>query len=146
MSRKMPKGLQAACIALVLLLVTSACSAPPELQRPSASATVSAASLLPPGRVEVANFPGANDIAAIVTAAGERMTAIRFVSEHAAQDGFTEFEKRLAKRSDVGARSAVSAGAMRYLKYTAGQSSALAWLSGVWVFSAEAASPERVSE
>jgi hypothetical protein len=128
-----------------LILLLAACSPPPELDRPLASATASALSLLPPGRATTVGLPGTDDAAAIVTADGGRVTALRFASAGAAQDGFTDFEQRLARRSDIGSRSAVSMGATRYLKYSGGQTSGLAWLSGVWVFSVEAASPERVA-
>ena len=133
------------CAAVLLLFVTAACSAPAELDRPVVSTTASAARLLPPGRAIPASFPGANDAAAITTADGGRITALRFATTVAAQNGYAQFADRIAKRSNIGSRKAVSVGTTDYVKYTAGQTSGLACLSGVWVFSVEAANPEQIA-
>ncbi|MGZ8533875.1 MAG: hypothetical protein ACXWYM_25220, partial [Candidatus Binatia bacterium] len=76
---------------------------------------------------------------------GGRLTALRFASESAAEHGFAQIADRIAKRTDVGARSSVSIGTTRYVKYTAGQTSGLAWLSGVWVFSADSVNPKQLA-
>jgi hypothetical protein len=133
------------CASLLLLLVTAACSPPPELDRPVVSSSASAASLLPPGRTTPAAFTGANDAAAVVTADGGRVTALRFSSADTAAHGYDQIAARIAARPDVGSRSSVATGTTRYVKYSTGQTSGLAWLSGVWVFSAEAAGAERLA-
>ena len=133
------------CASLLLLHVIAACSPPPELDRPVISSTASAASLLPPGRTTPAPFSGASDTAAVVTADGGRVTALRFPAADAAQLGYDQIAARIRARPDVGSRSSVSTGTTRYVKYSAGQSSGLAWLSGVWVFSAEAVGAEQLA-
>ena len=133
------------CAAVVLLLVTAACSAPAELNRPVVSPTQTAARLLPPGRTVPASFPGANDAAAVVTADGGRILALRFANAGAAQNGYARFADRIERRSDISSRNSVSVGATHYVKYSGGPTHGLAWLSGVWVFSIEAASPEQVA-
>ena len=133
------------CAAVVLLLVTAACSAPAELNRSVVSPTQTAARLLPPGRTVPASFPGANDAAAVVTADGGRILALRFANAGAAQNGYARFADRIERRSDISSRNSVSVGATHYVKYSGGPTHGLAWLSGVWVFSVEAASPEQVA-
>lgn len=133
------------CAAVLLLLATAACSAPAELNRPVVSATQTAARLLPPGRTVPASFPGANDAAAVVTADGGRVLALRFATPDAAQNGYDRFADRIENRSDIKSRNSVSVGATRYVKYSGGPTSGLAWLSGAWVFSVEAGSPEQVA-
>lgn len=132
------------CAALLLML-TTACTPPPELDRPAVSSTASAVSLLPPGRTTPATFAGADNGAAVVTEDGGRITALRFPNTDMAQRGYDQIAARIAGRPDVGSRRSVSTGATRYVKYSAGQTSGLAWLSGVWVFSAEAASSEQLA-
>jgi hypothetical protein len=132
------------CAALLLIL-TAACTPPPELNRPAASSTASAASLLPPGRITPVTFAGADNAAAVVTENGGRITALRFPNTDMARRGYDQIVARIADRPGVGSQTSVSTGSTRYVKYSAGQTSGLAWLSGVWVFSAEAVNSEQLA-
>ncbi len=133
-------------LALLLLGVATGCSAPPELHRPIASPEASAASLLPPGNIQLVRIPGATDGASSSRADGERMIALRFPSVVAAEKGFDALSAQTKKRADISRYSSVSIAGMSYMKYAVAERSGLIWAGGVWLFLAEARSPQRLSE
>ncbi len=130
---------------LSLLLVVGACSPPAELVRPVTPPNVGARATLPPGRVEAITFPGAIDGAQVAAEGGGRMTALRFANADAAAVGFSALVQRFETLPDISSRSRVAIGSLQYLRYSAHARSGLMWVSGSWVFSAEAASPERLA-
>lgn len=135
--------------AILLVLLTglslTGCAPPPELKRPPAAIDASTRSLLPPGRFQAATFPEATEGATVIVESGGRMTALRFASEGAAAAGFAEFNRRIAARRDLTSRSRVSLGSSSYARYAGPNVSGLAWTSGIWVFSAEAADAASVT-
>jgi hypothetical protein len=130
---------------LLLLLAVAACGAPAELNRPVVPGTQSAARLLPPGRTVPTSFPGANDAAGVVTADGGRLLALRFPTAQAARSGYDRLADGIARRSDIKSSSSAAVDETRYVKYSTGTVSGLTWLSGVWVFSVEAGTAEKVA-
>ena len=129
---------------LSVLLVLGGCSPPAELARPVTPPDIAARTLLPPGRVEAITFPAAVDGAQVAAEGGGRMTALRFATAESAVLGFGMLAKRVETRPDISFRSRVAIGSLQYLRYSAGATFGLAWVSQSWVFSAEAASAERL--
>ena len=129
---------------LILLLVLGACSPPAELVRAVTPPNVVARTLLPPGRFEAINFPAATDGAQVTAEGGDRMVALRFANAGDAVTGFGMLAKRIETRPDISSRSRVALGSLQYLRYSGGSTFGLAWVSGSWVFSAEAASADRL--
>jgi len=131
-------------LAVFLLLVLGGCSPPVELARPVAPPDVAARTLLPPGRIEPLNFQGAADGAQVTAEGGARMIALRFANAEGAVRGFGILVKRVETRPEISLRSRVAIGSLQYLRYSGGSIFGLAWVSGSWVFSAEAASADRL--
>lgn len=130
---------------LILLLALCACSPPAELVRPVAPPDATARTLLPSGRVETIDFPASIDGAQVAAEGGGRMIALRFANAADASSGFDVLAKRVDTRSDISFRSSVSIGSLQYVRYSGGSAFGLAWVSGSWVFSAEAASADRLA-
>lgn len=125
---------------LLCLAVLASCSPPPEVVgRPETPPDVPARSLLPPGDPAASiAYPGATDAAQSRGAGDRRLTALRFTSSAAARDAFTR--ERDARLNDPAVKSsmAVDALSVRYVRTTAEAASVLSWVSGVWLFIAEA--------
>ena len=130
---------------LGLLFVLGACSPPAELARPVTPPGATAQKLLPPGRIGAINVPAAADGAQVAAEGGGRMTALRFANAEDAVLGYGILAKRVETRPDISSRSRVTVGSMQYLRYSGGATFGLVWVSGSWVFSAEAASAERLA-
>lgn len=133
-------------VALFLVLALGACSPPAELVRPVTPPDVAARTLLPPGRIEAISFPPATDGAQVAANGGGRMTALRFASAGDAVLALGVLAKRAEARPDISSRSRVAIGSLQYLRYSGSQTFGLAWVSGSWVFSTEAASADRLVE
>ncbi|MBI5322362.1 hypothetical protein [Bradyrhizobium sp.] len=129
---------------LFLVLVLGACSPPAELARPVTPPDVAARTLLPPGRIEAIKSPPATDGAQVTADGGGRMTALRFASTGDAVLALDALAKRVETRAGISSRSRVAIGSLQYLRYSGGSTFGLAWVSGPWVFSAEAASADRL--
>jgi hypothetical protein len=72
------------------------------------------------------------------------MIALRFANAERASSGFEEFAKRETP-SDVSYRVSVSVGSLQYVRYSKRSTFGLVWLSDAWMFSAEAASADRLT-
>ena len=126
------------CAWLALSLLT-ACSPPPELAgRSTTPTTVSARSLMPDGQVDDVAAAGAVDTAAVRTASGGRLAALRFATADAAQRALADWRDRPGLQVDGQSRQSVEAGALRFARYAGAQGHGLAWVSGTWLFTAEA--------
>lgn len=136
-----PRGPAAAGrrLAIAAMLFMAACALPvQELDRAPTPANVSAASLLPPGRIKATTLPGSVDGATAVLQDGARMAALRFASVHGALAAFLRAQEHIAARRDITSRNRFAAGAVRYLRYSGAKLSGLVWISGTWVFFVEA--------
>lgn len=127
-------------MALLLAFVTlAACAPPPELAgRPPSPADVAAVSLLPPGKTERFEWPSSSDGAEVTTSGGAHFRAVRFPSAVAAGHGFLRTRETIPMRSDVTSNTSVDAGALKYVRYRGEGVSGLIWVSGTWLFGAEA--------
>ena len=128
------------CIGLLIALAALAgCSPPLELAgRAVTPPDVSAVSLLPPGISQRFEWPLASDGAEATTAGGGHFRAVRFASAADARSGFEGAGDALLMRSDLMSKTAVDVGSLHYLRYGGATVSGLIWVSGNWLFGAEA--------
>lgn len=122
----------------MLLGVLAACSPPPELAKPETPPDAGLRDLLPPGRMESALLPNAEDGSAVRTGLG-RFSAYRFASVAAALAGLDGIARSIEGRREVNSRSSMNYGSARYLRYGGNHLAGMAWTSGNWVFVAETA-------
>ena len=128
-----------ALILSLLLAAVSGCSPPPELEgRLPSRPDVTAMSLLPAGKMQRFDWPGARDGAEVETPAGAHLRAVGFASVEEARHGFGQASDALAMRSGSLSRSTVDIGALQFLRYSGKDVSGLVWVSGTWLFGAEA--------
>lgn len=128
------------CIGLLIVLgALVGCSPPVELAgRAVTPLDVTAASLLPPGKSERFEWPSASDGAEVTTANGAHFRAVRFASEADARRGFEQAGEALLLRSEAMSKSSVNVGSLQYMRYGGAHVSGLIWVSGTWLFGAEA--------
>lgn len=81
---------------------------------------------------------GAVDTAAVRTASGGRLAALRFDTADAAQRAHADWRVRPGLQAHRQSRQSVEAGAQRFTRYAGAQGHGLAWVSGTWLFTAEA--------
>lgn len=126
--------------AWLVLALLAGCSPPPELSgRPTTPADVSARALLPPGRVEQVSMAGAADSASVQTAGGGRFAAIRFGTTDAARRAFEGWRDHRLSQADVPSSQSADVGDLHFARYTGRDIQGLGWVSGTWLFIAEAA-------
>ena len=124
---------------LLVLALMAGCTPPPELAgRPPTSAAATAVSLLPPGKAERLDWPSASDGAEVTAPDGAHFRAVHFPSAIEAGHGFLGIREMILKRSDVTSNTSVDAGALKYVRYFGKDVSGLIWVSGTWLFGAEA--------
>lgn len=124
---------------LIALVALAGCSPPIELAgRVVTPPDVSAVSLLPPGISQRFEWPSARDGAEVTAAGGGQFRAVRFASAGDARSGFEGAGDALLMRSDVTSKTAVDVGSLHYLRYSGPHVSGLIWVSGTWLFGAEA--------
>lgn len=125
---------------LICVTLLASCSPPPETaDRPETPPDAPARSLLPPGDAAASiAYPNATDAAQSLGAGERRLTALRFASAAAARDAFARERDRRLKDPAVKSSDAVEALSVRYFRTTADGTSVLSWVSGVWLFVAEA--------
>lgn len=125
---------------LVCLGLLASCSPPPEIaDRPETPPDAQARALLPPGDAAVAiAYPNATDAAQSRGAGERRLTALRFASTTAAREAFGRERDGRLKDPAVKSSTSVDTPSVRYVRTTANEASVLAWVSGVWLFVAEA--------
>ena len=134
-----PQTMRFASLLLCLTLLAS-CAPPPEIaDRPETPPDAPARSLLPPGDFPTSiDYPNAVDAAQSRGTGDRRLTAVRFASTEAVRDAFVrERDGRLSNQS-VKSSTAVDALSVRYFRSAADGASVLSWVSGVWLFVAEA--------
>ncbi len=125
---------------LVCLGLLASCSPPSEIaDRPDTPPDAQARSLLPPGdaATEIA-YPNAADAAQSRGAGERRLTALRFGSTEAAREAFTHERDTRLKSPSVKSSFSVDALSVRYFRAASDEASVLSWVSGVWLFIAEA--------
>ena len=125
---------------LVCLGLLASCSPPSEIaDRPDTPPDAQARSLLPPGdaAMEIA-YPNAADAAQSRGAGERRLTALRFGSTEAAREAFTHERDTRLKSPSVKSSFSVDALSVRYFRAASDEASVLSWVSGVWLFIAEA--------
>lgn len=128
---------------LVALLV--GCAVPhPALERPAASSDATPEELLPPGRIIPFTYLGSKTGAWAVKPDGARMAALRYASPPQAMGALKTIINR-QKKQPSGQRSSSILGESGYISYGGGRLHGLAWTSGVWLFIAEASSPEKLN-
>ncbi len=125
---------------LLCLAVLASCSPPPEIaDRPETPPEGSALSLLPRGDAGTPiSYPNAVDAAQSLGAGERRLTAVRFASTEAVRDAFAHERDSRLNDPAVKSSEAVDALSVRYFRTTADGVSVLSWVSGVWLFVAEA--------
>lgn len=129
-----------AVVAWLALALLAACSPPPELLgRPTTPADVSAHALMPPGRLEQIATAGAVDSASVQAAGGGRFAAFRFDAAETARRAFVGWRNRRLSQADVQSSQSVDVGALQFARYSGAGVHGLAWVSGTWLFTAEAA-------
>lgn len=127
------------CATALAMALLSGCSPPRELEgRPPTPADASAAALLPPGRVERIANPEIADGAQVTMADGSRLIALRYSFPAGAIGELDRRRDALEGRTDLTSKSSVNAGNIQYLRYGAPGASGLVWVSGSWLFAAEA--------
>jgi hypothetical protein len=130
---------------LLFLLLIIGCAVPhPALERPEAHPGAAPVELLPPGQRTPFFFMGSKAGTWSVLRDGGRMAALRFDSPSQAMNALKEIKRRQDQESSSRRRSA-TIGNRGYLAYEMGNRHGLAWTSGVWVFIAEAPSPEALN-
>ena len=125
---------------LLCLVLLASCAPPPEIaDRPETPPDAPARSLLPPGDFPTSiDYPNAVDAAQSRGTGDRRLTAVRFASTEAVRDAFVrERDGRLSNQS-VKSSTAVDALSVRYFRSAADGASVLSWVSGAWLFVAEA--------
>lgn len=125
---------------LVCLGLLASCSPPSEIaDRPETPADAQARSLLPPGDSAASiAYPNATDAAQSRGAGERRLIALRFASTAAARNAFSRERDDRLKDPAVKSSASVDALSVRYVRTTGDEASVLAWVSGVWLFVAEA--------
>ena len=124
---------------LLTLVLLVACSPPDELAgRPTTPPDVAARSLMPPGMAEQVSDAAAVDVAVVRTPAGGRFAAYRFATADAARDALAGWRERRLAKSHVSSSESVDVGALHYARYVFGGVHGLGWVSGTWLFTAEA--------
>lgn len=130
------------CVAvgcMLILAMLAACSPPPELMgRPITPADVAAHSLMPPGMVEQVSDAAAADVAVVRTPTGGRFAAYRFATAESARDALAGWRDRRLAKSHVSSSESVDVGGLHYARYVFGGVHSLGWVSGTWLFTAEA--------
>lgn len=140
MSRIFHRQWRIAVGAWLVIALVAACSPPPELSgRPTTPVDVSARTLLPPGRVEQVAMAGAADSASVQTAGGGRFAAIRFGTADAARGALEGWRDRRLSQADVQSSQSVDVGDLHFARYAGRDIHGLCWVSGTWLFTAEAA-------
>lgn len=94
---------------------------------------------MPPGRLEQVATAGAVDSASVQAAGGGRLAAIRFGTADAARGAFAGWRDRRLSQADVQSSQSVDVGALHFARYAGRDVHGLGWVSGTWLFTAEAA-------
>ena len=124
---------------LLVLAALAGCSPPPEIgERPVTPPDVPAVSLLPPGQRASIPYRGTADAAEFRATDGRHLIALRFPSSDAAREAFARERDARLKRPEVTSSSAADTPAVRYFRYSGKDQHALGWVSGTWLFIAEA--------
>lgn len=128
-------------VAACVLLALFGCAPPSELAgREPTPDDVQATSLLPPGRVAdlvLADGHGAET----TTEAGGRFVAVQFATVTDADRMLGKMWDEWRRRPGIQSTTSVDAPGVRHARYTSVDRSGLMWVSGRWLFVAEAADP-----
>lgn len=139
MSRTLHRRGDIAVGVLLVLVLLAACSPPPELSgRSTTPSNVAARSLMPPGTVERMADTAAADAAAVQAADGGRFAAFRFGAADAAVGALARWQDRRFGQSGVSSSLSADVGDLHYARYVGVGVHGLAWVSGTWLFIAEA--------
>jgi len=127
---------------LLGLAVVIGCAVPhPALERPAAAPDAALEQLLPPGRLTPFAYQGSETGARATMPDGARMAALRYSSPGQAMGALKGINDK-QKQQSAAQRSSTFIGDRGYLTYGGAGRHGLVWTSGVWLFIAEAPSPE----
>ena len=130
---------------LLFLALIIGCSFPhPALERPVSPPDATPEKLLPPGRITPFAYLGSQAGVWSVLPDGARMAALRYPAPGQALGALRAINDR-QKQQPAALRSSTIMGDRGYLTYGGANHHGLVWTSGVWLFIAEAASPEALN-
>jgi hypothetical protein len=131
--------LRIAVFPLLLLAMLTGCSPPKDIaDRPVTPPQVAAASLLPPGPAAPLAYPGARDAAGMRTPDGRLFLALRFATPGAAADAAAKERHARTPEQGTSTSTAVDVLSVHYFSYGSTSRSGFGWVSGTWLFIAEA--------
>lgn len=131
-------------LALFLALIIGCAVPHPALERPAASPDATPEKLLPRGRMTPFVYLGSQTGAWAVLPDGARMAAARYASPSQAVRALKAIHES-QKKGNFPRRNFSTMGNRGYLAYEGANRHGLAWTSGVWLFIAEAGSPESLN-
>lgn len=138
----MPMTARGRWFLFLFLALLIGCAVPhPALERPAASPDAAPEQLLPPGRLTPFAYLGSETGVRATMPDGARMAALRYSSPGQAMGALKGINDK-QKQQSAAQRSSTFIGDRGYLTYGGASRHGLVWTSGVWLFIAEAASPE----